>query len=749
MRIQLQLSFKAFALAALALLLPQAGSAQTATSPNMDEVIDGFVIQGMPLDNVLASLAELTGRAILRPQALPTPEIVFDPGGPMKRGDLILAIETVLSLNGIGLSPLGERFLKVVPIGSIRTEAPELVTDTLTDRAASGQIVSKLFRLQYLDSQSFQQQIQPFLSLNSIIPFQNSNAVIVTDTVSNLKRLEYVLSEVDKPSKLNIETVFYTLQYAEATEVAQRIQGMIDDARNRFGGTGGPPGSGPAAGRTNRRTDAAEPAPMPSATPGQSAAEGGLSMQILFGSNTAITSDERTNQLILMTEPVNLAFFEEIISKLDVKADPSTRIVVIPLKHADATEVASLLSNFVSGRTTAVASTRSSTGGRSGGQANNRSTRNATFRDDSPVDLPANQRIANPAQPLGAMVAPGSGEERDSQFSTFMTIVADERSNALVVSGTRNDLELIGVLVDEIDVLLAQVRIEVIIAEVNLNENEGIRRGMDAFGLQYLQNDTNGLEKITLGNGINFLGLGLGGSFNLDDGKVSNLTLDMILNTAQSNDNVKLLSVPTLTTTHNKEATIIVGESRPIVTSSQTSSVTDSTRSSVQYQDIGIELTVTPLIGPNDIIQLEIDQTIDNIVGDVTIDGNSQPVIGRRQATSYVSVANGELVILGGLQTENSARGKSRTSFLGEVPLLGGLFSRHRNETKRTELMVFLRPKVIRTTLDVNDDAEEKLDRLQAREELQRFLEEGNLLPAPEDETAAPPKRNMPKGMRR
>lgn len=746
MRIQLQKSFCVVVMGLVALVLRPAGTAQTATSPNMDEVIDGLSFNGTPLENVLASLAELTGRAILRPQALPTPEIVFDPGGPMTRGDLILAIETVLSLNGIGLSPLGDRFLKVVPLASIRTEAPELVTDSLADRSASGQIVSKLFRLQYLDSQSFQQQIQPFLSLNSIIPFQNSNAVIVTDTVSNLKRLEYVLSEVDKPSKLNIETVFYTLQYAEATEVAQRIQGMIDDARNRFGGTGGQSGGG-TSGRTNRRTDAAEPAPMPAPGPGQPAAEGELSMQILFGSNTAITSDERTNQLILMTEPVNLTFFEEIISKLDVKADPSTRIEVIPLKHADATEVASLLSSFVSGRTQSTSSTtRNSTGTRGAGQSGSRTGRTPTFRDTQMVDAPTVQR----ATAVGEAGVAGSGvEDRDSQFSSLMTIVADERSNALVVSGTRNDLELIGALVDKIDVLLAQVRIEVIIAEVNLNENEGIRRGMDAFGLKYIQNDTNGLEKITLGDGINFLGLGLGGSFNYEDGKVSNLTLDMILNTAQSNDNVKLLSVPTLTTTHNKEASIIVGESRPIVTSSQTSSVTDSTRSSVQYQDIGIELTLTPLIGPNDIIQLEIDQNIDNVAGEVTIDGNGQPIIRTRRATSYVSVANGEMIILGGLQTENTAKGKTRTSFLGEVPLLGGLFSRHRNETTRSELLVFLRPKVIRSTSDVNADAEEVLDGLQAREKLQRFLEEGSLYPEPEAEIPEDSKRNYPKGMRK
>ena len=107
----------------------------------------------------------------------------------MTLGEAVLAIESLLSINGIGVTPLGEKFLKVVAINTIRTEAPELEIDSLQDRAPSGKVVSKLFRLQYLDSQTFQSQIQPFLSPNfsTIIPFQNSNAVIVTDTISNFR----------------------------------------------------------------------------------------------------------------------------------------------------------------------------------------------------------------------------------------------------------------------------------------------------------------------------------------------------------------------------------------------------------------------------------------------------------------------------------------------------------------------------------------------------------------------------------
>ncbi len=701
----------AVAFCALCMSWTSAQEALVLDGPNMDDVVENFIARDMEMEGILDKLAELTGRAILRPQALPTPKITFDPGGPITRGELILAFESLLSLNGIGISPMGERFLKIVPLQGISREAPELVTESLADRDPSGQVVSKLFRLQYLDSQSFQQQIQPFLSsgFSSIIPFQNSNAVIVTDTVSNLQRLEYVVSQVDKPSKLNIETVFYSLKYAQASEVAQQMQSMIDDARARFGDPNKPNGQGQSQGGAAAKAPAAEPSGK--------GASGQLSAQVLFGSNTAITSDDRTNQLIIITEPGNLSFFEEIIEKLDIQADPSTRIDVIPLKHADATEVASLLSQFVSGKTGDTGSDRSTADSNTD---NNRQPRN-TFENSEPR-VPANNRA-----PTSKVVSSLSGEERSSQFSSFMTIVADERSNSLVISGTRSDLDLIGILIADIDTLLPQVRIEVIIAEVTLGKK--INRGMDAFNIDYILDPVTGISTL-VSNKLNFLGVNVDGTVSNDKGRRTLLDLKTVFNRARDNSDVKILSVPTIMTTHNKEASLISGESRPLITGTQ-SGGTFGNRSTVQYRDVGIELVVTPLIGPNNVIQMEIDQKIDDIVGVVPIDGNEQPLIGRRQTTSYVSVKSGEVVVLGGLQKEKVDYGRTRMSLLGEIPLLGRLFRKRSDKVERSELLVFIRPTVVRTTDDVNADAQRTVGQHIISEKIERFLETGSVFSEP------------------
>jgi len=703
------------------------GQAQNANAPVVNAAEDDpvrILWRGEPLVSVLHSLETLTGRSVIRPQALPTPEFTFDSRGDMTLDEAILAIESLLSINGIGVTPLGDKFLKVVSINTIRTEAPELEVETLLDRQPSGKVVSKLFRLQYLDSQTFQSQIQQFLSpgFSTIIPFQNSNAVLVTDTISNLQRLEYVVSEVDKPSRLNVKTEFYTLQYAQASEVAEQIQSLIDAARANFGeqSNSGPNANSRNQTRGGQNAGGDQPArPTVNAVP---AGEGAIPSQILFGSNTAIASDDRTNQIIIMTEPSNIVFFDEIIEKLDIKSDPATRIEVIILNHAQATEVAGLLSSFVSG------STAAETGDRS--QANaNQNTQQQNQRGNQSVSQNGRQLLQQ-NQPLQQQVRNAVNatlEERDSQFSEFMTIEADERSNSLIISGTRSDLDLMTELIAKIDVLLPQVRIEVIIAEVNLDKDSN--RGMDQITGSYVQNEAAGEPNITNLQGLDVLGIGANNvSLNLDatTGIISNLSFDAILSAAQTNSNVRILSIPTLLTTHNQEATFTVGQQRPIVTGTTTdNTLSTSVRETVQYQDIAIELKVKPLIGPNDIIQLEIDQSVNDIDGSVEINGNQQPIIGRRQMVSFVSVKSNGLVVLGGMQRSKETKTLNKMAVLGDIPVLGNVFRSRGIDYEKRELLVFIRPKVIRDSDEADLDAREKMLGHPMDSKLGEFLDEG------------------------
>ena len=704
----LQVRLSAVFLAA-ALALPLAAQQPAslvgfAAAGDANQMVDKLQLRDDSLAQVLSLLETFTGRSVIRPQALPTPTFTFDSHGPITKQQAILAIESLLSLNGIAIAPLGERFIKVVPIGNVKTEAPELVIGSLADQPPSGRVVSKLFRLEHLDTNSFQEQIRPFLSpsFGAVVPFQNTNTLLVTDTVSNLQRLEYVLSQVDKPR--NLVTKFYQLHNgAQAQTVAEKIKALIESTRSAFtsnsGGRTGATQPGPVPG--------GPPAPVPAGGEGNTGAT-----QALLSSNTSINYDERTNQVILVTDPASVPFFDNLIEKLDIQADLSTTIAVIQIYHANAPDVASVLSQFISGATQASQNNAGVEATRRRAQPNMNQT--FTTAGDFAQTSTRQQQVQQPIIAAVNNALAQRGSEHESQFSSAMTIVADERSNAIVASGTPDDISLVKQLIKQIDVVLPQVRIEVLIAEVTLGKT--IKRGIDAFNLTFSG------DKVTKfgGNGPGFTVTS--GTIDRSGNNLS-IGMDAVISAVNSSNDVNILSVPSVVTTHNKEASILVGEARPIVTATQQDLTnTGGLRTSFTFQNIGLELKVKPLIGTDGTIQMELDQSADDIIGFQTIDGNQQPIITKREATSFITAADGQITVLGGLRTNKKSFTGSQFPLIGELPLIGWLLGSHQKENTKTELLMFIRPTLLSTTGTANEDANKVLKNSRQSEDVKKAI---------------------------
>ena len=297
-----------------------------------------------------------------------------------------------------------------------------------------------------------------------------------------------------------------------------------------------------------------------------------------------------------------------------------------------------------------------------------------------------------------------------------------------------DDIRLIRELIDKIDVILAQVRIEVVIAEVTLTDTD--KSGISALNLTFQPSggtttttNTNGTlsSTTTLGTGrtqlTNFSGTGAGWA--VTNGTVNPLAFAAAMSDAGSKNNLKVLSAPTIVTTHNNEAEIVVGESRPIITGSTTGASGSSsgltTSSSVTYKDIAIDLKVTPLIGEDGNIQLKIDQKVEDVVDNVTIDGNSQPIIGKRQATSFINVQDGEMIVLGGLQRTNINANRTKLGFIWEIPGLSQLLGGRTNTKTRTELLLFIRPHVLPPSQGTAE-AEKEINRQSNRDDIKAYL---------------------------
>ncbi len=655
---------------ALALILPaQTPGPGPAVSPGAkapvdlkppgDEMIPSFKISGLPIDGVLSALELHTGRSILRPAALPTAEYTLIIDRPIPRSELILAIETLLALNQIGVAPLGDRFLKVVALAQAKTEAPEMILGSASDQPASGKIATKVFQLDFLRVNEFMPQLQGLLTPGvggGVVILEKTNAALITDSVSNLQRIESLIKTLDRPATTGLNPKFYPLKSAKASDLVNKLRTIL---------------------------------------------QGTLQNQL--GTSTTYNADDRTNQIILIADPRQYPFFDELIAKLDVKADPNTRNEVIYLKHAAAKDVSTLLTQLVTGQTNAAQKT------------------SAQSIRPGQITLPGQPAAPQPAAGPQPSVMNNAGPELTSlagsnEFSTLVTVTYDERSNAVIVSGTGDDIRLIKDLVGKIDIVLAQVRIEVIIAEVTLSDSD--KTGLSALNLTVGTNATTGVRSVT-----NFAGAVAG--WTVSDGVVDPLAFKAALTDAGSRSNVNILSAPTIVTTHNKEAQVIVGQSQPLITGSTSVPNTGSsgltTSSTVTYKDIAIDLKVTPLIGDDGSIQLKIDQKVDDILDEVTIDGNRQPVIGRRQATSFINVIDGQMIVLGGLQRTRIGRSRGKIGFLAEIPVLSHLFGPRENKQERTELLLFVRPRVIKSG-EGNAETSKTINQLSNKDQINQFL---------------------------
>jgi general secretion pathway protein D len=195
-----------------------------------------------------------------------------------------------------------------------------------------------------------------------------------------------------------------------------------------------------------------------------------------------------------------------------------------------------------------------------------------------------------------------------------------------------------------------------------------------------------------------------------------------------SKSNVKVLSADTIVTTHNKQAEFVVSQQLPIITGSTSSPGTTGTingynSSTVTYKDIGIDVKVTPLIGDDGSVQLEIDQKVDDKVGEVQVDANTQPIIGHREATSFINVADGQMIVLGGLQQTKHSTVRNKLGFLFEIPILSHLLGGRTHNEDRTELLLFVRPHIIPPG-EATKDTNANIDQLNNKDQVKQFLKD-------------------------
>ena len=550
------------------------------------------------------------------------------------------------ALRGLGFAVVESGgLLKLVPEAEAKLQAGTVSVGEVGPRG--DQVITQIFPLRHESPNNLVAVLRPLISANNTINASvGSNSLIITDYADNLQRLGKIVSALDQPSATDIEVV--TLQYAVAADLAPLVQ--------RLEGGG-------------------------AATP---------STTVLGATSSSVIVDPRSNSLILRAaNPARMAALRATVARLDRPSTangPAGGMWVVHLKNADAVRLAAVV------RAAFGAAAGSSGGGGASATA-----------AGTPISSTTQGSTGSPQATAGVTAV--------AQPSTGGFIQADPATNSLVITAPEPLYKQVRALIDQLDTRRAQVYIESMIVEVAPTDAAD-------FGFQWQgllgQTDNSGLIA-----GTNFSASGrpsiietnvsaAGGAVNLGAGLNIGLlrringvvSLAAIARALQTQSETNIVSTPNLITLDNEEAKIVVGENVPFITGQFTGTTTGTTTNpfqTIERKDVGITLRIRPQIGEGGAVRMTIFQE-QSSVKETTAAGttNAGPSTTKRSIENTVVVDDGAILVLGGLIEDRFVTNKSKVPLLGDLPFVGGLFRSESRERKRTNLMVFLRPIVMR-----------------------------------------------------
>ena len=646
---------------------PAAGFAQRASEP----VTLNFV--NADIEAVARTMAAITGRSIVvDPRVKGTISLATDrPVTPAQAYNQFLA---TLRLSGFTVVDAGG-LLKVVPEAEAKLQGGTVTVGP--GGAANSQIVTQIFRLNHENAGNLVPILRPLISPNNTINVNpGNNSLVITDYADNLQRLARIIAALDVSNATDVDVI--NLRHSLASDLAPVVQRLAEASGS-------------------------------STIPGQPAAPvaGGDASY-----RTTVIAEPRSNSLIVRAaNPARLALVRSLVERLDRPGGESAEgnIHVVYLKNAEATRLAAVLR-------AALASMATNTQGGIATGGGGITATPAAVANAGSSGSPATAPVAAAAQP-----------------STGGQIQADPATNSLIITAPEPQYRQLRAVIDRLDARRAQVFVESLIAEVNADK-------VAEFGIQW-QNafgNENSRHIGVLGTnfsvgGQNIISLQAGAangsalpSTGINAGVVRNIggvyVLAALARFLESNADGNTLSTPTLLTLDNEEAKIVIGQNVPFVTGQYTNANVGTNGSvnpfqTIERKDVGITLRIKPQISENGTVRMTIFQEVSN-VDPTSVNSPSGLITNKRSIESSVLIDDGAIVVLGGLLQDEFSNSQQKVPGVGDVPLFGNLFKAQSRSRKKTNLMVFLRPVVVRDGVSTNELSLDRYD-------LMRNLQQG------------------------
>ncbi len=590
---------------------------------------------------------------------------------PLSRSEYFEIFLSTLRANGLVAVPVRGGAYRIQPLDGAATQ-PGTIGSA---RAAQNQFVTEIIRLRHIDAAAAIETLRPLVSAQgSLTANRNANSLVVADFADNIRRIRTLVAQIDKD---NSRSQIVTLRNAGAREIATALQALA--------GTG---------------------------------AEG-------VGPPVTVVPIDSSNAIALRGDATQVARFVQMAGELDQRAAAGTELRVYWLEHANAETLLPTLQSLVgggnAGATPTPASGPARSGGNEGGNAGNGSPATAA---PTTVSVPG----ANGTTGIGARGP--------------VTVTRYEGANAIIVAASPEVQRMLGELIRQLDTRREQVLVEAIIVEVG-------DAAAKQLGVQFLFGDTNvgfgatnysnaqpniltlagavaanelgttetvvvapdgtrtttrtttnsGLQDALQQAAVDTISAATGGIGGIVTSLGGDGIFATVINAVRSDTESNLLATPHIVTLDNQQAKFLVGQEVPVSTGEQLSENFDKAFRTVQRQEVGIKLEVTPQVNAAGEIKMFLKQEVSSVAGPVS-SRSSDLILNKRTFETVLTVDDGDILAIGGLLNDDERRTIERIPLLSDIPIIGELFkSRSRSRTK-TNLMVFIRPRILRSRAD-------------------------------------------------
>jgi general secretion pathway protein D len=646
--------FSAAALATAALV----GAAQPALAQHVLNVRDADIRA------FIADAARVTGRTFVvdgRVQGKVT--VVAE--RPLSRAEYFEIFLSTLRANGLVAIPLPNGSYRIQPTDGAAAQPSRLGSLGASPNA----LVTEVIRLRYIDASQAIETLRPLVSAQgSVTANRNANSLVVVDFADNVRRVRALIQGIDRDASA---TRLVHLRNAGAREIAASLQQLGAGE----GGANGAPASG----------------------------------------GVTVAAFDSSNSIAIRGDAPQVARFAALAEELDSRAASSAEIRVYQLEHADAARLLPTLQQLVGGGSDPTPQQPESTAARSGGE------------NGGPA--PAAPQQSAPQTVNGAS---GSIVTRGPAIVTRY-----EGANAIIVAANPDVQRQLGELIRQLDTRRQQVLVEAIIVEIGENAARqlGVQFLLGGENIPFLATNYSNASPNILTLGAAAAGFELSRQSTTIDGNVvtttsenplgngvieaaaqqilsatggfagfagdigRNTVFGAIINAVQADTSSNLLATPHIVTLDNNEARFLVGQEVPITTGEALSDNFDNAFRTVQREEVGIKLTVTPQINGSGEVKLYISQEVSSVAGPVS-SRSSDLIINKRLFETVLTVDDGDILSIGGLLNEDERRTIERIPLLSDIPLLGELFRSRSRSRQKTNLMVFIRPTILRDRAD-------------------------------------------------